>query len=357
MMKRADFYHIICKPSILFILIVLFSCQTEQSYYTASDFEKVPKIDAHFHYLTKDTSYINFAKSINFKLITPIWEGEEVPIDSQFVFSSFIKRKYPNDYAFFAAFHTDSINSPEFAEKTINHIKELIKNGARGIKIWKNIGMVIKYPDGKYIMIDDPVFEPVFQFLEKEKIPVIAHLGEPKNCWLPLDQMTDRGDSSYYSNNPQFHMFKHPEVPNYDLQIQSRDNILKKYPNLDFTGAHLGSLEWSVDELAKRLDAYPNFRVDMAARLGHLQNQSRVEREKVRNFMIKYQDRIEYATDSEVYDEPGLNPQTKTENLLRGWKAQWIYLTTDSIVDNTMGLKLPKEVIDKIYFKNASRYF
>jgi len=341
-----------------FVLIAgLASCNPQQRFYTVSDFKQVPKIDAHFHYLTKDPAYILFARSLHFKLVTPIWEGDEVPIDVQFDMASSIRKGFSSDYAFCAAFPTDSINFPGFAEKTIHYISESIKAGAAGIKIWKNIGMVIKYPDGKYIMIDDPVFEPVFRFLEEENIPVVAHLGEPRDCWLPFDEMTDKGDLSYYQNHPQYYMYLHPEVPCYEEQIKARDKVLEKYPRLDFTGAHLGSLEWSTDELTKRLDAYPNFKADLAARMGHLKNQSVVNREKVRNFLIKYQDRIVYGTDNEVHDFQGVNTELTCEHLRQGWESDWLYLATDSTVNQVKGLRLPKKVIDKIYFKNALRYF
>ena len=56
---------------------ILYSCQAKERYYSSSDFDKVPKIDAHFHYLTMDPTFIEYSKSLNFKLITPIWEGEE----------------------------------------------------------------------------------------------------------------------------------------------------------------------------------------------------------------------------------------------------------------------------------------
>ena len=70
-------------------------------------------------------------------------------------------------------------------------------------------------------------------------------------------------------------MYLHPEMPSYEDQINARDNILAEYPGLDFIGAHLGSLEWNVDELARTLDRFPNMKVDMAARIGHLKNQSK----------------------------------------------------------------------------------
>ena len=109
--------------------------------------------------------------------------------------------------------------------------------------------------------------------------------------------MTVDSDRSYYKEHPQYHAFQHPEIPGYWEQIKARDHVLEKHPHLRFVGCHLGSLEYDVDELAKRLDKYPNFAVDMAARIVHFQVQ---EREKVRKFIIKYQDRLLYGTDNET---------------------------------------------------------
>ncbi len=328
---------------------------SQSEYYTVADFEKVPKIDAHFHYLTQDQRYMKFAISLNFKLLTPIWDGE-VDISDQLRISSAIRKSFPNDYAFFTTFSTDGIDDPGFGPMTIESIKKGIRMGATGVKVWKNIGMEVKNADGKYIVIDDPVFDPIFNYLEEKGIPVIGHLGEPRDCWLPEKEMTDPSDVTYYKNNPQYYMFRHPEVPSYEQQISARDNLLKKHPDLDFVAAHLASLEWNVDEIARRLDSFPNLKVDLAARMYHLQYQSKLDYDRVRDFMIKYQDRIEYGTDSEVHDIKGVDPDKFLKNLRRGWLAQWMYLATDSTL-NVKGLKLPKQVIDKIYFKNAQRYF
>lgn len=336
-------------------LVLLVSCRSQVNYYSVTDFQRVPKIDAHFHYLTLNDQYIRFAISQNFRLLDPIWEGE-VPIDAQFKVACAIRKAYPDNFVFFAAFPTDSFNTDGFSQQTIDHIKELMNAGAKGIKVWKNIGMVLKDKNGKYVMIDNRAFDPIFTYLEQNKIPVMGHLGEPKDCWLPMNEMIDPGAVSYFKDNPQYYMFLHPDAPSYDDQINARDKILSKYPGLEFIGAHLASLEWSFDELAKRLDAFPELRVDIAARMGPILYQSGKDREKVRNFFIKYQDRILYGTDFEVHDAPGLSADTIEANLLKGWLSQWIYFTTDSTL-GVKGLKLPRDVIDKIYFKNAGKYF
>ena len=64
----------------------------------------------------------------------------------------------------------------------------------------------------------------------------------------------------------------------------------------------MASLEWSVDRLAVFLDRFPNANVDIAARMTQIQYQSNQDREKVRDFFIKYQDRLMYGTD--IADNP-----------------------------------------------------
>lgn len=345
--------------------LVLFnwSCgQKAVEYYTVADFEKVSKIDGHSHYNTTDVRYLEYADSLNFRLISPNVNAS-VPIDEQWTIAASIKQRYQDKFAFLGTFSVDSFNNEDFAQKTIARINECMKSGASGIKIWKNIGMVLKDREGDYVMIDDPAFLPVFAYLQEKNIPVLAHLAEPRNCWLPENEMTLGNDRRYYKTHPQYHMYFHPEAPSYEDQINARDNFLQQHPNLDFTGAHLASLEWNVDELAKRLDRFPNLKVDMAERIGHLQYQAMTNQERVRNFLIKYQDRINYATDVTI-SRQDTNYTMITAGLHQLWLDHWIYLATDSTVTvndldqkKIKGLKLPKEAIDKIYYKNAVRWF
>jgi len=338
------------------VMLVFFpACTSNEKFYTSSDFNGVEKCDAHFHYLTYDTSYIVFARSLNFKILTPVWDGEEVSVKDQISVASAIKKACPGDFAFFGTFDADSVNSPGFSAYARRSIIDFMDAGASGLKIWKNIGMVIRDSTGKFIMIDDPLFDPLFSFLVREEIPVIAHLGEPRDCWLPLDEMTDKGNASYYRNNPQYHMYKHPEVPSYESQINATRNLLLKYPRLKFTGAHLASIEWSVDELSRLMDECPNLKVDLAARISQVQAQSDENISKVRDFFIRYQDRIVYGTDFEVHDIESGSESMKL-NLQKGWQEHWNYLATDSCRGHR-GLKLPSSVIDKVYYHNTAEYF
>ena len=347
--------------AVVLLLLIAVSCDPGKKYYSYSDFKNVKKTDIHLHINSLDPQYMKLAVENNFSVLSPNVDSR-LPVDGQLDTSISIKKLWPDSFSFLGTFSVDSFGKPGFTKDIIKWIDKCMAEGAAGIKIWKNIGMVLKDAEGKYVMVDDPAFDSIFNYLEEKKIPVMGHLGEPKNCWLPLEQMTDSGNYRYYKSNPQYHMFLHPEAPSYEDQINARDNLLKKHPHLNFVAAHLASLEWNVDEIATRLDMFPNMNIDMSARMAHLQYQSVADLQRVRNFLIKYQDRIAYGTDITI-NAGETDPEARAQALLERWKSNWIYLATDSvqiirnISGDVKGLGLPKEVIDKIYKKNADRFF
>jgi predicted TIM-barrel fold metal-dependent hydrolase len=336
--------------------------ESKEDFYNAGDFAKVPKVDMHFHYNTCDAGFLQYADSLNFRLVSVNVDAGR-PIDGQFENASTLKRAYPDLFAFFGTFPVDNFESKGFGNATILQIGKCMKAGASGMKIWKNIGMSQLDKSGKFVMADHVAFDPIYSFLEEQQFPLIAHLGEPKNCWLPADQMTTPNDKRYFVSHPEYHMYLHPEAPSYEDQISARNHLLQKHPRLDFIGAHLASEEWSTEVLSKSLDRYPALKVDLAARMSHLQYQSSIDRQGVRDFMVKYQDRILYGTDMSV-DEKSTKYSSVCEGMKKTWLNHWIYLATDSIMafkdfpdKKLKGLQLPREVIDKVFSKNAEIYF
>lgn len=331
------------------------------NYYSMDDFSSAEKIDAHFHVYGGEGLSPEQAEKDNFKLLsinTNSGTCDRVVESHQTLRN--LHSKYPTEFAYSTTFCMDDWDEPGWTENTIAWIDQCVADGANSVKVWKNIGMEFRDENGKLVMIDDPQFDAVFAHLSENNIPLVAHMGEPKNCWLPFEEMTTKNDSSYFANNPQYHMFKHPEFPSYEQQMAARDQILDKNPKLIFIGCHLASLEWSVDELAKWLDKYPNTAVDMAARMGQLFYQTHEDREKVRQFFIDYQDRILYGTD--IIDR-GNNKDALFKQMHENWLHDWEYLCTkntmtSSLIDGEFkGLQLPKEVVDKIYSGNVKRWY
>jgi predicted TIM-barrel fold metal-dependent hydrolase len=331
-------------------------------YYDMQDFNGVEKIDIHAHALIVRPGLVEQAKADNFVLVSLNTEVPDYPpIDSQQSYVLQLRHSFPNQLYYVSTFETSTINLDGWAGRQLEYLKNSFNSGALGIKVWKNIGMAIKDRDSNFIMIDNPVFDPIFNYLEANNIPVIGHIGEPKNCWLPLAEMTTNNDRTYFKEHPEYHMYLHPEFLSYDSIIQSRDNLLKKHPKLRFVGAHLGSMEWSVDEIAARLDQFPNMCVETAERFGQLQFQSIRNWQKVHDFFIKYQDRIMYGTDLE--DNASLDKEVIGVKAHELWLRDWRYFTSGDSLESPFvnakfkGLKLPREVVDKIYTLNPRKWY
>jgi hypothetical protein len=347
--------------NLIFPLLTLLVISCSSDYYSTKDFPKVEKIDAHYHIYSAENNSMEQALKDNFKLlaINTFSDNCERVINTQQQSAELLK-KNPPDFAFTATFCLDGWDDSMWVEKTIVWLDQCISEGAIAVKVWKNIGMEFRDKDSVLIMIDDPKFDLIFKHIAEIEIPLVGHLGEPKNCWLPFDEMTTKNDSNYFANNPKYHMYFHPEFPSYEEQMAARNRMLDKNPDLVFIGCHLASLEWSVDELAAWLDKYPNTAVDMAARMGQLFFQTRENREKVRDFFIKYQDRILYGTD--IIDR-GQEKEPFQKRMHETWVKDWEYLVTDQTMSSNLidgefkGLKLPKEVVNKIYLGNAKKWY
>ena len=328
----------------------------EGKYYGMEDFESVKKFDIHIHINTEEPFFIEQAQADNFQFLDIVDDRPfGLTMDEQQRIAMLHLNTFSKSMAVATTFSVNDWGNDYWSENTIARLKKSLSEGAIAVKIWKNIGMDLRDGNGKFVMVDDSRLDLILDYLEANNIPLLGHNGEPRDCWLPLDEMTF--SQGYYGSHPEYHMYLHPEYPSYQDQIDARDHMLEKHPNLTFMGAHLGSLEWSLDELAKRLDKFPNMHVDLT-RMSNLKLHTFNNRQKTREFFIKYQDRLIYGTDSQINTTN--NPDEFKKNIHDRWLLEWKFFVTDEKINlekfgELEGLKLPIEVVDKIYSKNALR--
>src|SRR5262245_27456044 len=330
--------------------------------YAESDFARLDKIDTHVHLYGELPKFMERASADNFRLLTiNVNYRDFPPVRQQFDDARALQRAYPDRIAFAATFDAAASERNGWLERTESQLAAALDQGAVAVKVWKDIGMQQRDADGRVVMIDDARFTPIFDLLEKRHVPLLGHQGEPRNAWLPLAQMTIRGDREYFTAHPEYHMFSHPEWPTYEQQIAARDRMLDQHPGLQFVGVHLASLEWDVERVAGFLQRYPGASVDLAARLVHLQLQASKDRDKVRRFFIDFQDRILYGSD--LGRARGQSDAEFAEEAHTAWFADWRFLSGDALLHSTdfdapfTGLALPRAVLDKIYRGNARRLF
>jgi predicted TIM-barrel fold metal-dependent hydrolase len=321
-------------------------------------FAAVAPFDVHVHVYKDDPAFAAMANRLDLRMLDicviddrdPFFKGLE-PQRSDVLK---VRQSTHGRAAFCTTFSPYGFEQPGFKEKAIRQLNGDFANGAVAVKIYKVMGMEMKNKAGKYVMPDDPAFEPVYQDIAAHNRTVVAHIAEPDSCWQPPNP--ESPDYGYYKEHPQEYAYAHPEWPSKAAILAARDHMLAENPKLRVVGAHLGSMETNVDQIARRFDRYPNFAVDTAARVQYLMMQPR---EKVRAFLIKYQDRVIYGTDLE------LMPEAKTTAALRRWQQEylrdWRYFATDDWVTyhgkKYQGLNLPKPVVHKIFHDNAVHWF
>jgi len=318
----------------------------------------VKKIDAHIHYWGDHPDCLELFDRLELKLLNVcVAHGEEWRQRGEGWRQLADNDRY---FAWCTSFDLPGFDDPEYIERVIAQLDRDLADGAVGCKIWKNIGMEVKKPSGEYLMADDPLFDPLYAHLEEKEVTLLAHLGEPLACWQPLSE--DNPHYGYYSVHPEWHMYGKPDFPSHQEIIDARDRLLAKFPKLRVVGAHLGSLEYDVAEIARRLDQFPNFAVDTSARMRDLTYQDSA---KVRDFFGDYQDRILFGTDV-VQRQPlaSMSPEERRKKIAyfeSRYDMEMAYFESRQMVQmgdrQVRGLGLPEGILGKFYRDNAVRWY
>ncbi|MGH8199679.1 MAG: amidohydrolase family protein [Steroidobacteraceae bacterium] len=337
------------------------AARAQERYYSQADFARVQKVDAHMHLYGPANLLVAEAIRDRFRILTiNVDNGDHGSVPRQLHDAASLRRRYPGRVAFAGTFSAAGFTRPGWSRGALREIDSALAQGAVGVKIWKNFGMIVRDRNGRYVMPDDPRLEPIYSMLQREHIVLLGHLAEPLDCWLPYSKMIVKGDADYYQQHPQYYMYLHPDRPGHDEILAARDRMLAAHPQLRFDAVHLASLEWDVDRVAAFLDRFPQADVDLAARMGQLEYQAETRPDKVRQFFIRYQNRILYGTD-DAYG-PTDESQAVAE-IAADWRRDWRFLVTDDELRSPdlkrpfRGMRLPRAVVDRIYRKNAVALF
>jgi predicted TIM-barrel fold metal-dependent hydrolase len=328
------------------------------------------RIDAHAHALGASQPLYDMLKRVNMGLITiSVVNKHDLPIhkeeEPQQQWAREVSQKSEGRVVWISTFDPRGWEQPGFADRVIKHLEQTFKDGAVGVKIYKDIGMELKWKDGRWLMPDDPVFDPILDYIAAKGKTLYAHIADPKEAWDPPGSNNTFSKDNDYAYNL-YGRTDHP--PSKEQILAARDHLMQKHPNLRVVGCHLGSMEDDVDEIAKRFDRYPNFVVDTGARVDEFMLQPR---EKVRAFLIKYQDRVLYGVDEQLNPWDDKTPKDQEEHL-KEWETfyanDWKYFATTETVkvmsmswpsrnnQTVQGLGLPDSVLHKFFHDNAMKW-
>ena len=250
---------------------------------------------------------------------------------------------------------------PRYPQSQADAVEKAARAGARGLKIQKALGLGLRerLTEGPLVKVDDRRFDPMWEACAAQRLPVYIHVSDPEAFFLPIDCTNERWDE--LGNHPDW-SFHGKDFPSHREIMEARDRVLARHPKTLFVGLHLGHDAENLPFVSESLDRFPNFTVELGARIGELGRQPRA----ARKFFETYQDRIFFGTDAFPPPEGERMPQQVFKDEL--YEIYYRFLETDDEYFDyapapvppqgrwrIYGIALPDGILRKVYHENAER--
>ena len=192
-----------------------------------------------------------------------------------------IKKKAPEKIYAYACLHTTGEGAPE-ADELLRQVQAYHKVGFDGMKLLFGKPELRK---AYGVSLCDECYDPMYDFLEKNNIPVLLHSNDPVEFW-DKDRIPKWAiGAGYYCDETD---------PTHEQIREETIGILKKHPKLNMTIAHIFFLSNSdrYDLAEELLETYPNLTFDLCPGWEMYEGFERDER--WRGFIEKYAGRLIY---------------------------------------------------------------
>lgn len=236
---------------------------------------------------------------------------------------------------------------PDFGRVAAEKLAEVKRLGASGVKLFKDFGLGYRNPDGSFLRVDDPRWDPIWEACGRLGLPVLMHTADPSAFFAPIDAANERWEELHRRPEWSFHGGKYPAR---EELLAARNRVVARHPKTTFIAAHMANDAEDLVALGQWLDQYPNLYIEIASRISELGRQPY----SARRFLVRYSDRTLFGTD-------GPWPETRV-------RLYWRFLETQDEnfpysekefppqgFWNIHGIDLPEDVLKKLYQENAAR--
>jgi len=103
-----------------------------------------------------------------------------------------VKKHYANRFVIFLNINFENLDDPGWPGETLTMMEEAVKQGVKGLKVYKGLGLTDSDNQGNRIAVDDPRLDPIWAKCGELGIPVLIHSGEPVAFWQPKDKHNER---------------------------------------------------------------------------------------------------------------------------------------------------------------------
>ena len=257
---------------------------------------------------------------------------------------------HPGRFLTFCQLDWARLASDDGVELLRASLDDSARRGARGVKVWKNLGLTIRDAAGELILPDDPRVIAVLRHAGELGLPVLIHTADPKAFFEPLDARNERIDElmqmkKWWFGDRAVH-------PTFDRLLLAHRRLVEACPDTRFIGAHVGCAAEDLDLVSALLDDCPNYVVDIGGRMAELGRQPR----RVQQLLERHPDRVLFGTD--IY--PATAEQYRLHfRFLETRDEAFEYAPGEDVPPQgrwtVSALGLSAEVLERVYRTNALR--
>jgi predicted TIM-barrel fold metal-dependent hydrolase len=267
-------------------------------------------------------------------------------------------------YVTFVNIDFEGIGTPGWAAREVKQLERAKTMGVRGVKIAKNLGLKVAFPDGRRVPVDDPVLDPLFDAMARLHLPLAIHTGDPKAFFDPPTPDNERIDE--LASHPMWSFADRNHFPPWEALYGEFVHRVKRSSATTIIGVHFGNAPEEPARVGKMMDECPNLYVDTAARVPEIGRKP----EETRRTILAHADRVLFGTDVQL----GMGMIVLGAGEARGhtradvdhfFSSSWEFFETSHrafahptpiqgrwTID---GIDLPPDVLEKIYHGNAER--
>jgi predicted TIM-barrel fold metal-dependent hydrolase len=259
-------------------------------------------------------------------------------------------RAHPGRFATFCRLNWEECRAPGWSGRLVKSVRDSARRGGCGLKVAKELGLHVKDENDRLLISDDERLKPVWETVAEEHLPVLIHIADPAAFFEPLDERNERFEQLLA--HPGWHVAD-DRFPPMGRLLDGLERLVAENPAVTFIGAHVGCYSEDLAWVGRMLDNYPNFNVDIGARIAELGRQPRA----TRRLILAHPTRVLFGTDE-------LPSQDTYSIYFRFLETEDEYFEHDS-PDGTnvsgmgrwaiSGVHLPPQTLTEVYSANARR--
>ncbi len=248
--------------------------------------------------------------------------------------------KYPDRFELWCGLDLSGYDKPGFGPATIQELERCVRLGARGVGEISDKGGGLVRGNNPSLHLDDPRMDPVLERLAELKLPINAHMGDPKWMYEKMNANNDLLFEAYY-----FRLDNKKDILGHSEMVATFERAVKKHPRTIFIACHFLNLTYDLGQLGKMFDKYPNLYADISQREAYIASIPGFARQ----FMEKYSDRLVWGTD-QGYSLPMYRNSFHILETLDEHFYAWDVSNTRWCL---YGLGLSDATLEKLYRDNA----